>query len=431
MNKYILLVCFVLLNQVFWAQEKWTLQDCMLFGQENSYQLMIANLEQQVVEAQKQSTASYYLPNIGLNASQSYNYGSAIDPTTNTRVSSNIQSLQTSVDANISLFDWSNFIDHRLKQLNISYASLEAEEVKFYYQQQILDLFFKIIGIQEFLKLQKNQLENSRINYERVTKEVDAGAKPQSDLYDIEYIFNNEQIRLQETANELSNQKLQLLHLLDVKEKSIADYELVFEKDNWTTIVDYEFNPTVEKTRLYQQLLATEKQSLKSKNYPVLIGNYQFGSFYTKPFNTSLDWQVASFAKQLGDNKSHYIGLGLNIPVFRSGSVARQLQQNKAKKKLNEAQIANKERALDKENELLLQEINQAETMNQTLENSILLAKKTFGTTQIKYENGKADIFSFNAAKNSLLNAEFALIQNEIKRVFLNKKRILNYANHF
>jgi len=103
MNKYILLVCFVLLNQVFWAQEKWTLQDCMLFGQENSYQLMIANLEQQVVEAQKQSTASYYLPNIGLNASQSYNYGSAIDPTTNTRVSSNIQSLQTSVDANISL----------------------------------------------------------------------------------------------------------------------------------------------------------------------------------------------------------------------------------------------------------------------------------------------------------------------------------------
>ncbi|MDM1044071.1 TolC family protein [Myroides sp. 1354] len=430
MNKPIGLFFGLLCMQFSFAQEKWTLHDCMRLAEENSYELMIAQLEKQVVEVQQQSVASYYVPQVGFNTTQSFNYGSAINPMTNARVSSNIQSLQTAVDASIGLFDWSDYVDRQMKKNNTSYAGLQAEEVKYYYQQRVLDLFFKIIGTQEYYKLQTLQLKNSQLNLDRVVKEVEAGAKPQSDQYDIAYIFNNEQLNIQTTLNELSNQKLQLLHLLDVYTVGMTDFELVFERESVGFNSDYEFNPMLEKVRLYQVILETEKKAIKAKNYPRLTGNYQWGTFYSKPFNTSLDWDVASFSKQFGDNKSHYIGVGLSIPVFQGGIVSRQLRKNKAERQLNTWKIKEKEQAIAKEQERLVQEINQVENLNGGLKNSIELAQKSFHTTQVKYENGKADIFSFNAAKNQLLNAEFALIQNEIKRVFLSKKTTLNFTNH-
>ncbi|WP_158962207.1 TolC family protein [Myroides fluvii] len=430
MNKSIGLLVGLLCTSFIFAQEKWTLLHCMQLAEENSYELMIAQLEKQVVEVQQQSVASYYLPQVGINTSQSFNYGSAINPSTNARVSSNIQSLQTAVDASIRLFDWSDYVDRQMKKHNTSYAALQEEEVKYYYQQRVLDLFFKIIGTQEYHKLQALQLNNSQLNLDRVAKEVEAGAKPISDQYDIEYIFNNEQLRIQETLNELQNQKLQLLQMLDVDKGELASFELVFEREFVGFNSDYEFNPILEKARLYQAILETEQRSIRAKNYPRITGNYQWGTFYSKPFNTSLDWDVASFSRQFADNKSHYVGIGVSIPLFQGGIVTRQLRKNKAERQLNTWKIREKERAVAKEQERLVQEINQVENLNDGLKNSIDLAQKSFHTTQVKYENGKADIFSFNAAKNQLLHAEFALIQNEIKRVFLSKKTTLNYANH-
>lgn len=429
MNKKIWTLLAVFSTSFLFAQAKWTLSDCMRLGQENSYELMIAQLEKNAVEVQQRSIGSYFLPQVGVNASQSFNYGSAINPTTNTRVSSNIQSLQTAVDASITLFDWSDYMDRQLKIVANSYAGLQEEEVKFAYQQRILDLFFTIIGTQEYYKLQEHQLENSRINLDRVTKEVEAGAKPQSDRYDIEYVFTNEKISMQETRNELQNQKLQLLQLLDVDTREIQDFTLVFEREFVGYSSEYEFNPTVEKVRVYQELLEVEEREIRAKNYPRLTGNYQFGSFYSKPFKTSLDWQVESFSRQWGDNKSHYVGIGVSIPIFQGGAVARQLRKNKVERELNALKILDKERFVSKENDRLVQELNQAELLRESLENSIALAQKSFHTTQVKYENGKADVFSFNTAKNQLLRSEFARIQNEIKRVFLAKKRALNYTN--
>jgi len=190
MSKSWCLVLTILFSIVGVAQEQWTLEDCVAKGKENSLRLMVSALETKVIESRKQSVASYYLPDIGLNGTQSYNFGSAIDPATNSRVSSNIQSTRASLDAGVTLFDFSNFIQYKKDNLSIDYATLESEEVLFQYQTAILELFYEIIGSQSFLQIQQQQLINSKTNLERVQKEVEAGAKPKSDFYDIEYIYH-------------------------------------------------------------------------------------------------------------------------------------------------------------------------------------------------------------------------------------------------
>lgn len=101
---------------------------------------------------------------------------------------------------------------------------------------------------------------------------------------------------------------------LDVESFSVVQTE---ESIAQSTV--YEFNPVLEKNRLKQQLLEQEKKLIKSKNLPRLVGNYQYGSFYSKPFNSDIELRTNSFSKQMGDNKSQYVSFGLSIPVFQGG----------------------------------------------------------------------------------------------------------------
>lgn len=411
------------------GQEILTLEDCVQIGKENSYKIMVAQLETQVVEKQKQSLASYYLPSVNLNGTQGYNYGSAIDPSSNSRVSSNIASTQLSVDAGIQLIDWSNFIEHSQHKLAIDYAKLSEQEVLYYYHTSILELFFDILGQQEYLKIQQLQLINSEVNYNRVKKEVEAGAKPQSDLYDIDYIFHSEQIAIEQTEDNLYNQKLKLLHLLNQENRLPNDFQLAFNTESIGFFSEYSFNPMLEKVRLNSELLQKDIALLKSRNLPVLSASYQFGSFYSKPFKSNLDVMVNTFSKQLGDNKNHAIGLRLSIPIFQGGSVSRSLAKKRKEIELNALKIKEQENVLSQENKEIEEVIQQLFLLDQKLKENMELSQKSFTTTQVKYENGKVDVFSFNAAKNQLLSAQFALIKNDLNRSLMSKKLQLINTN--
>ncbi|MGL4584278.1 MAG: TolC family protein [Flavobacterium sp.] len=429
MSKSWCLVLTILFSLVGVAQEKWTLEDCVEKGKENSLRLMVSALETKVAESRKQSVASYYLPDIALNGAQSYNFGSAIDPNTNSRVSSNIQSTRASLDAGVTLFDFSNFIQHKNDNLSIDYAKLESEEVLFQYQTAILELFYEVIGSQAFLEIQQQQLVNSKTNLERVQKEVEAGAKAKSDFYDIEYIYHNEIINIEQTENTLYNQKLKLLHLLNVENINAKEFSLVQKEESIAQLEGYEFNPTLEKNRLRQRILEQEKKLIKSKNLPRLTGNYQYGSFYSKPFNSDIELRTNSFSKQMGDNKSQYVSFGLSIPVFQGGNVRRQVRVKNEELRLNTLRIKESEVNLTNQISELETEIKQLDNIAKQLQKSIELSDKSFSTTQAKYENGQVDIFSFNAAKNQVLNSQLALIKNTYNRSFMTSKLKLYNTN--
>ncbi|MCC9041903.1 TolC family protein [Myroides sp. M-43] len=427
MSKSWCLLWSLLFSIVCFSQQKWTLQDCVDYGKENSLKLMVSALQAKVIEQQKQSVASYYLPDVTFNGNQSYNFGSAIDPNTNSRVSSNMQSTRASLDAAITLFDYGNFIQHKKELLNIDYAKLDEAEVLFQYQTAILEIFYEIIGSQSFLGIQEQQLINSKANLERVQKEVDAGAKPKSDFYDIEFIYHNETISIKQTENTLYNQKLRLLHLLNHDGLDVESFSVVQTEESIAQSTVYEFNPVLEKNRLKQQLLEQEKKLIMSKNLPRLVGNYQYGSFYSKPFNSDIELRTNSFSKQMGDNKSQYVSFGLSIPVFQGGNVRRQLRVKNEELRLNTLKIKESEVNLANQVNELEEEIKQLESIAKQLHKSIEMSEKSFGTTQAKYENGQVDIFSFNSAKNQLLNSQFAIIKNEYNRSFMkNKLRLYN-----
>ncbi|MHC5354412.1 TolC family protein [Myroides sp. LJL115] len=428
MSRFYLIFILVISNMAYPAQ-KWDLAYCLSIGKQNSKELVIAALQSDVVKAEKQSFGSLFLPDIGYNTSQNYNFGSTIDPSTNTRVSSNISSLNMSLDANISLVDFSSFARQKQLAHQLDYALLEQQELIYQYQYRILELFFQILELQELVKLQQEQFINSKENFNRVTKEVNAGAKPKSDFYDIEYVFTSESISIEQSQNNLFNAKLSLLHLLNYLEVTPDEFEVEYQDSLHDISSEYVFNPMLEKPKMLEKVLLAEQNAIKGSFLPRLSVNYQFGSFYSKVFNSNIAHESSKFSTQFGDNKSHFLGLGFYFPLFQKGQVRRRVNKSKAELELNRATMAQSELVYTQNLQMLEQQIHQSQYLQNQLENNIALAMKSFLTTQIKYENGTADIYSFNGAKNQLLNSQFAKVKNIIYISLLYKKLELLNTN--
>lgn len=409
-------VLFLLLCSCCWLSAQtsvWTLQNCFDEAMRNSIELKIKLLEVKRAERAQSSIITTLLPTIGLYGSHTYNFGSTIDPATNGRVSSNIQYDNFYINANINLIDLNAFIANTQSKLDTQKAKAETEVFENEYKLQIAESYYQALYTQELLRIREEQLNLLTTNLLRVEKEVDAGSKPKSDLYDMQLSVAAETIRIAETSQLLDNQKTELLQLINattVLAKSIILSETeVLSSDNSTGFK----TPALTLAEInYQYALKTTSRQ-QAASLPSLAVFYQFSTFYYKPLNQP-NVMVDNFSVQLGDNKNHQAGLQLVVPVFnglknRNRIAATKIEAEKAKSAI-EAEKQKNEKQLALEN----QKREQYNALQPQLERVVQLAKLSYKTTQAKFENGKIDALLYTTAKSQWLQSEYDLLKNKL-----------------
>lgn len=280
----------------------------------------------------------------------------------NNRIENNISSNNFSLNAQIELLNMTNFAVFKQAQINTQIAVLSEKEILLNYQLRMVEYFFSIVQQQELLKLQQQQLINSKHNFERVKKEVDAGAKPMSDLYDIEYIFNAEQIDIQQSEQLLSRLKLEFIQFLNVSE-ALIDFTLVITDHQEFQNVEYVFNPGIAKLQANKELYIARQSLLRASMMPTLSSFYEFGSFYSKMLGSENDKLSMSFSDQIENNKSHFIGISFRLPIFQGGTVARKKRANRAQQLVSEQELLQAKVDLEQKNNLIDTHLEQLATL--------------------------------------------------------------------
>ena len=318
MNKNsIFTVFFFLIFALVSAQkDSWTLTKCMETALQNNIEIKIRQLEIKKTEKSQNSVLNRMLPVINLYGEQGYNFGSTIDPSTNGRVSSNIQNNNFYLNARTNLIDFSTFANAQKDKINIEQAKAEKEVVENEYKLQILESYYQVLYIQELLKIQKEQLKQASFNLDRVTKEVAIGSKPQSDLYDIQLSFSEEDNTYLKTEQLYAIKKIELFQLMNVTGLTIN--EVVLEPYLKEQIKDSHnelYNPKIKLAELnYQNSLKLIRLE-RASNYPILSAYYGYSTFYYKNIKQE-NANTDSFFNQLEDNKSQQVGMQLSVPIF-------------------------------------------------------------------------------------------------------------------
>ena len=422
MNKNLIftLVFFLIFALVSAQENSWTLTKCMDTALHNNVEIKIRQLEIKRTQQSQNSVLNRMLPVVNLYGQQSYNFGSTIDPASNGRVSSNIQNDDFYLNAKTNLIDFGAFANAKKDKINIELAKADKEVIENEYKLQLLESYYQALYAQELLKIQKEQLKQAYFNLDRVTKEVAIGSKPQSDLYDMQLSFSEEDNRNLETEQLYATKKTQLFQLMNVT--NVVTDEVVLETYmNERTAVNFESesnNPKIKRAEL-QYKNSLESIGLESaNNLPVLSAFYGFSTFYYKTLsqtNTSTD----SFFNQLQLNKSQQVGMQLNVPVFNGFRNNKKIDASKIESEKTKLAIEQQKQELHKQVDLEQQNKKNYLQLQYKLIEKQKYAKASLATTQAKFISGKVEAILYSAVKNQMLTAEYEVLKNNLQLQYI------------
>ncbi|MCK8142716.1 TolC family protein [Flavobacterium sp. I-SCBP12n] len=413
-NKLISAIIFFVFTTLVSGQENsWSVNKCISVGLQNNIEIKIRQLEIKRTEKLQHSVLNRMLPAVTLYGDQSYNFGSTIDPSTNGRVSSNIQNDNFYLNAKMNLIDFSAFANAQKDKINMELAKADAAVIENEYKLQILESYYQALYTQELLKIQKEQFKQSEFNLERITKEVNIGSKPQSDLYDMQLSFSEDESRNMQTEQLYEIQKMQLFQLLNFTAVAIGEIELereaLYEKEQITRN-----NPKIKRAALQFENTLKTISIERANNLPILSAYYGYSTFYYKNLKMT-DPNAVAFFSQLQDNKSQQVGVQLAVPIFNGFRNNKKISASKIESEKTKQFMEQEKQELDKK--IALEEMNEQNyiRLKQKLIEKQSYAKASLATTQAKFTNGKIEAILYTTVKNQLLAAEYEVLKNELQ----------------
>jgi outer membrane protein len=424
MNKkaFLLVFIYTFCFSVFGQDNSWPLQKCIDEAMKNSIEIKISQLQVKKTQKEHNSVLNQLLPSVNFTGNQSYNFGSTIDPSTNGRVSSNIQNDNFYLNVQTNLIDFKSFANAQKTKINIEKAKAELAVIENEYQLQILESYYQALFTQELLKIQVSQFKNSEFNLNRIQKEVEIGSKPQSDLYDMQLNFAQEEVKILETKQLEFLQKKQLFQLMNVENVSIDEVVLENFVTNEVALEnDVNANPKIKFAELDYEGNLKETKLQRADNLPTLTTFYGFSTFYYKPLNQP-DVVVGDFNSQISDNKNHQVGVQLNVPIFNGFRNNKRVSASKIETEKSKFIIEQEKLKIKNQIDIEVQNKINLEQLESKLAQIKIFADASFRTSQSKFTSGVIDAVVFSAVKNQLLSTEYDLLKNKLQHQFVSLK---------
>lgn len=397
-----------------------SIDDCIKIGKENQPDFKIQSVIIERKKEEKRSFGSQFLPSIDASFSHAYNFGSSIDPATNTREPSNIQSDNIGVNAQVNLFDFSKWNRTKIQNLNIEIEKMESEVIENQYELLVLEKFMAALALQEWQKVLKKQIINAENQLNRITKEVEEGRRPKSDWYDINVIYLQEKNNLEIALNNEVVKKTELIQLLNINTVVAEDINLIRPISLDTlkinpVITNY---PSLKKIDLADTRLEKEYTQLLSNYLPSVNLNYSYGTFYSQTIKSLGDTSF-NFGRQLKDNKSQYIGLNFSVPIYSKGNNRQLLELKKIEQNLNNELKIKEEKRLNDLFSIEKKKLQLLENLDQSLQEIVKASEESLATTESKYIFDKVDASVYKIAKNQLLSANYNELNNEFDKIYI------------
>ncbi|KQT22561.1 hypothetical protein ASG22_14990 [Chryseobacterium sp. Leaf405] len=412
-------IFFILIINLFQAQQSWTLKECIDYASKNHPLVKQATVNIQKNDRQIAASKGILLPSVEAAVNHSYSFGSSINQSNNQREALNTQYDQLIAQANIQLFNWRNYLNISLSKLNRNTNIYKLKQAQNEVQLNVIQTFFVYQNSKSWLDVLETQIAGIEDQIKRTEKEVEIGSRSKSDIYDIKANLGTLQEQWVSAKNQRDLAKINLYNALNITEDSIDfimnNEEILSEGD----FSDSDFtNKLVQNNPSYKAIVAEinaqqKRVSIERSSYlPTLNGNYSWSTFYNKSLGKD-NVSGINFSDQFVQNKNQSVFFGLSIPIFNQF----QIKNNVEIAKLN---VINSN--YDKEliiNDLtktinsIKAQFTNAQEKYHLLELNFENQRLSFQKSEEKYKEGLMDAYTFFIVRNNWLQANYNLINSK------------------
>ncbi len=461
--KTILFFLILSSSLTLFSQEKWSLEKCIRYAQENSLTVKQNLITISNAELTLQQNKYLRHPIANANASYGVNLGRSIDPTSNSFETSTSQYNRFGVDGSYVIYD-----GKRTKN-SITQSEYNLEAAKLDNQQALEDIallvaqnYLNILFSEEQLNVAKRRISQSKDQLSQTDKLINAGSLPRANRYDIlaQIALDEQNMVAALNSVELSYLTLKQTLLLE------PDYDLVIERpnieipsDDLDALILNEIykNSIARQPSLKAGLLREKSATLgidiaKAGKLPRLSAFANLGTNYSSlarvidgfdvalrttdvifmgnpvTFQSEIDVPVYKnnpYFNQLNENLGGTIGLSFSMPLYDQRQT--QINMERAKLNITTAQLQNKQ--IEQQ---LKSDINNAVANAKAAKLQLQAAQKSLEAAQISYQNiekryklGAINTLEYTTAQNNVSNAESEVIRSKYDYIF--KLKIVDF----
>lgn len=468
MIKRSVLLFFAILPLFLFAQEKWDLRKCIDYAIQNNISIKQADVQARVSALQlKQAQLNKY-PNASVNANAGWQFGRSIDPTTNQFTTTELfyQNLQAQGGATIFNFGKLKNIT-KSAAFTLKAAQAEVERTVNSVALTVANYYLQVLAAQEQIKIVGVQISQTQTQLNITRIKVNAGALPELNLLELEAQLATD------SSNYISAQSTYEQSLIALKALLNIDMATAFEIATppvetipLEPLADLEPEYVYSLAKINHPLTkedsfkveAAKKSILASKAdlYPSISGFYSLGTTFNnqsmgvigstvidnvpigkvningtnyqvypnEPFVQNIYGKTGYF-KQLNNNFSQGIGIGISIPIFNNGSA--RINYENSKLNLRSLELQKQQNMLNLKSDIYNAYTTSIASMEKYFasQKSVASSQKAYDFAQKRYEVGLISTMELLTYQNNLLTAKLQQLANHFDYVF--KMKVLEF----
>ncbi|PKQ66563.1 TolC family protein [Raineya orbicola] len=462
MKKFLFLICSITSFSVF-AQERWSLQKCVNYAIENNISIKQRQLQvESSTENLQQSRESRFAPQLSASLSQAMRTGRSIDPFTNQFVTQNVFSTNISLNGSIVLFNGFGTINTiKQNETTLKANQLDVEQAKRDISLNVANAYLQLLLAQELEQASLAQVEITKNQLERTEKLFKAGSVAEVQVLNLKSQLANDEVNVITARNQVSLARLNLLQQMNMP----ATQNIEIEKVEVATLINeyanknpQEIYDTAEKNQYNIQSADLRIESLKyneavarSALYPTLTLGVGINSAYSsaapselfRPDGTSTLVQVPigyvggsfdtvytiraipngkiepnRFFNQMDFNRSSFIVLNLNIPLYSQGRTRNSITQSRIQQKNQKYQADLLRQQLRQAIEQAYNDMKLAQSNFEARQKQVEALELNFKAVESRFNAGASNAVDYNLAKLNLDQAKAQLIRTKYEYLF-------------
>ena len=468
--------CFTFASLSF-AQTPWSLQKCINHAFEHNLQIKQSDLGNDQADIGLLSAKGAFLPSINTSGSLGYNIGMTLDPFTNEFATDAIQSNSFGVSSGLTLYNgFRNHLNLKRAEIGLELAATNLERTQNDLILLISSAYLNVLFQEEFVNIATLNLNATKRQVDRMTKLVDAGAAPASNLLDVQAQQAADYATLISNENARSIAKLNLTQLLQLSPEEASTFEIVLPSDSdmessslpasASQAINHALNsfPEMRAASLTLEDANVNLDLAKTGYLPRLFGSYNFGSGYsanrqipvgdptydlaelgqledgTTVYYSGVtadgaqviplvpnysEYEAISFSDQLSMNINQSIFFSLSIPVLNGFNTRSGVKQA-------EVGVLQSKYAQQSTKQALTQTIESAWADAIASQKNLLAqqaalssAELAFANTKLQFESGAISALDYADSRTRLDNAKVNMLRTRYDLLF--KSKILDF----
>ena len=428
MYRIIFTISFLLGSLAASAQElkEWTLRQCIDYALANNITVKQQDVTRRQNEVELSTARNSRLPNLSASASQNWSFGRGLT-SENTYSNQNTSSTSLSLGTSVPLF--TGFRIPRtieLNKLNLEAATADLDKARDDVSVQVAQAYVQILYDLELCDVAQRQIDIDSMQVERLREMYRTGKASGVEVAQQEATLAQSRLTLTQADNDY---RMALLSLAQLLELPTPEGFAIVRPDTASIAVGgsaalplpdevfqeaLAFKPEVKAENLRLKGSEVNIKLAQSALWPTLSLSAGLGSNYY----TTSGIKTASFASQMRNNFSQYIGLSLNIPIFNRFETRNSIRTARLNRESQQLQLDNVKKNLYKEIQQAYYNAVAAKAQYESSAEATRSNKAAFDLTAAKYEYGKASITEFNEAKNNWLKAESDLARAKYEYMY-------------